>query len=386
MRVLYIAHSCPYPPNKGDRIRNFHVLKYLARKHSVILIYPSFSHSELRYAEQLNKFCESVKTIYLSKHWSRLRCCLGLLRQVPLTNTYFFSKSLQRLIDSERYDLALADCSSMAQYIQHIEKPKIVDLVDVDSEKWHLYAQMTSFPKSWIYQVEYKRLRQFEATLVRTFDVLLVISESEKRLLPQTEKLFVVGNGIDLDFFSPRHDRSRNPTLIFTGAMNYFPNIDAVLYFHHEVFPLIRQQIPGIRFIIGGMDPSPEICRLQSEDTIVTGFVPDMREYLARASVCVVPLRIARGVQNKILEAMAMGIPVVSTSLANQGIGARHEREILLADDPQSFSQAVIKLLRDQALHETLAINARQFVEAHFTWESRLQNLDQALLTAMSQR
>ena len=194
--------------------------------------------------------------------------------------------------------------------------------------------------------------------------------------------MFVVRNGIDLEYFSPRGLPNPN-TVIFTGAMNYFPNIDGVLFFHREVLPRIQQEIPSVKLIIGGMDPDPSIQQLESEHVMITGFVPDMREFLEKAAVCVVPLRIAKGIQNKVLEAMAMGIPVVSTSEANSGINAVHNRDLMVANDPQSFADAVVRLLRNEKLRRTIASNARGFVEQQFSWEHNLRQLDQAMAMAM---
>ena len=382
MRVLYLTHSCPFPPNKGDRIRNFHILKHLAEKHQVSLIYPSFSSKDEGCLDTLRKFCVSVKTVHMSPILANLRCAFGLFGSKPLTNAYFYSPHLQEMVDQERYDLAIADCSSMAQYVMNVKIPKMIDFVDVDSDKWNMYAQKSKFPKSLIYKREYARLREFEACLVKEFDVSIVISDQERDFLPDTERLFVVRNGIDLEFFEPRRETNNEPTLIFTGAMNYFPNIDGVLFFNEEVFPRIQRAVPAVKFIVGGMEPSPAIQQLASDHTIVTGFVPDMRAYLREASVSVVPLRIAKGIQNKVLEAMAMRVPVVATTLANQGINAKDGKEVMIADNPEDFAQAVIELLINEKMRISMADNARQFVEEHFSWEQNLAALDKAIKTA----
>ncbi len=385
MHVLYITHSCPYPPNKGDRIRNFHILKHLATTHEVTLVYPSFSSDDMKQAEILNKFCCSVKTVQMSPLIGKIKCCLSLFGNQPLTNAYFYSQSLQELIDQEPCEAIVVDCSSMAQYVMGADKPRIIDFVDVDSDKWRNYAEMTMFPKSMIFKREYRQLQRLEAKLVNEFDASIVISEEETIHLPKSDRLFVVRNGIDLDYFSPRSTPDPN-TIIFTGAMNYFPNIDGVLFFHKEILPLIQQEIPSVKLIIGGMEPDPRIQQLESDYVKVTGFVPDMRDYLDKAAVCVVPLRIAKGIQNKVLEAMAMGIPVVSTSGANRGINAVDQRDLLVADNPQPFADAVVKLLRQEDVRQAMAFNARRFVEAQFSWQHNLQQMDQAMKMALGRK
>ncbi len=381
MNILYLTHGCPYPPNKGDRIRNFHFLKHLAQRHTVTLAYPSFSAQDVAHADSLKSYCSSILTVRLSSTMAKLRCCLSLLRRQPLTNPHFYSGRLHQLIRQQSYDLVLVDCSSMAQYVRDIQRPKIIDFVDVDSDKWRLYTKMTPFPKSLIYEWEHRRLKDYEAELINEFDASVVISEKEKECLPESDRLFVVGNGINLEYFTPREKYDQN-TMIFTGAMDYFPNIDAVLFFYEQVFPLIKKDIPSAKFIIGGMNPVDRIRALQSDDVLVTGFVPDMREYLGQATVCVAPLRIAKGVQNKVLEAMAMKVPVVSTSHANFGIQARHRQEILEVDEPHQFAKAVVELLQSKSLREHLADKARTFVENQFSWEHNLQILDDAISTA----
>ncbi|MGE3541771.1 MAG: glycosyltransferase, partial [Candidatus Tectimicrobiota bacterium] len=272
-------------------------------------------------------------------------------------------------------DLVLADCSSMAQYVRASTKPKIVDFVDIDSEKWQAYSRDSTLPYSLIYTMEYHRLSLFEERVTQTFDYCLVVSEEEKKLLKYGRNVVVMPNGIDCQFFTPRQEQNAH-TLIFTGAMDYFPNIDGVSYFHRDIWPLVKAQVEDATFVVAGMQPHARIKALASNDTTITGFVPDIRDPLAQATICVVPLRIAKGIQNKVLEAMAMGIPVVATSAANTGIHAQDGQHILLADSPQAFAQAVVRLLNDVHLRRTLAANARRFVQEHFSWEKHLGTLD----------
>ena len=381
MKILYITHSCPYPPNKGDRIRSFHLLRHLSSQHNVTLIYPSFSTHDLNQREVLKNYCAEVLAVPHSPFLAKINCLLALLQGRSLTLGYFYSSGLQGSIERGRYDVVVADCSSMAQYVLDFPHPKVVDFVDVDSEKWKTYAQTSSFPVSWLYRLEYQRLRRFEQEIIERSGACLVTSEQERQYLGQSDHVFVAPNGVDLAYFNPDRKDSAdvNNTLLFMGAMNYFPNIDGVEYFIREIFPLIKQQIPTAKFVIAGMHPAKRVQRLAGSDVIVTGSVPDMRPYLNEATVSVVPLRIARGIQNKILEAMAMKVPVVATSVSNAGIHAQEGVEILLADAPELFAKAVVKLLREPHLRECLAMKARQLVENRFSWEHSLQQLDVAI-------
>jgi polysaccharide biosynthesis protein PslH len=375
MRLLYLTHTCPYPPNKGERIRCFNILKHLSRQYEVEIIYPSFSHDHADCKAALLRYCRSVKTAYINPLLAYMRCLPGLLTKQPLTTPIFYSKKLERLIQVASFDLVLVDCSSMARYVLDEPIPKILDFVDIDSEKWKQYATTASFPKNFIYGLEAKRLVNFEAKLCRIFDSCLVVSNTEKQLVKDKTNVVVVANGIDLQFFTPQRKSSEH-ILTFTGAMNYRPNVDGVIYFHNEILPLIRKQIPTVKFIIAGMQPSAKIRALADDHTIVTGFVPDIREYLSKADVCVVPLRIAKGIQNKILEAMAMKVPVVATSNANNGINATDKTEIMLADSSYDFANATVRLMKDTKLRDTITKNARDFVEKNFCWERNLETLD----------
>jgi sugar transferase (PEP-CTERM/EpsH1 system associated) len=271
----------------------------------------------------------------------------------------------------------------MAQYVLKINKPKIIDYIDVDYDKWRIYSERSHFPKSMIYRGEYVKLKKFEERINLQFDYSIVISESEKKLLPKPSHVAVMQNGIDFHQFPPVEDYVKN-SLVFFGAMNYFPNVDGVLYFHEQILPLIKNKVQDVQFTIAGMHPVKKIRKLASKNVIVTGYVPDIRSYVAHASVCVVPLRIAKGMQNKVLEAMAMEVPVVATTAANRGIGARDKKEILLADSPVEFAQATLALLMNGGLRKEIAANAKQFVLKNFNWEARLKKLDDVIARVMA--
>ena len=375
MKLLYLTHRCPYPPNKGERIRCFNVLKHLAQCHDLTLAYPIFSAEEATYTQTLRQYAQLVLTVPIRPLLAQSKCLFGLCSRRPLTLSYFYSSKLQHIIQNRAFDLVLADCSSMAQYVIGSKKPKIVDFVDIDSDKWQAYARDAKPPKSFIYNMEYRRLSLFEDRVTQTFDYCLVVSEEEKKLLKYEKNVVVMPNGIDCQFFTPRAEQNPN-VLIFTGAMDYFPNIDGVSYFHREIWPLVKAQQPDVRFVVAGMQPHARIKALASDEVLITGYVPDIRDSLVQATVCVVPLRIAKGIQNKVLEAMAMGIPVVATRAANTGIHAQDGQQILLADSPQEFARAIMLLLHDVQLRRTIAANARQFVQDHFSWEKHLGTLD----------
>jgi sugar transferase (PEP-CTERM/EpsH1 system associated) len=389
MKILYIAHRIPYPPNKGEKIRAFHQIQYLSRIHEVYLTCLVDEKKDLPSVKVLEKYCTSVDAVYRDKLVSRVLALFALFTNKPLSVASFYSRALARKIArrlrSERFDRIFVSCSAMTEYVRHVSDiPKVVDFVDVDSEKWRLYADYRPFPLSWIYRLEAKRLARYEEEIVQGFDHSLFISDREVALFQQRVKnrpISFIGNGVRLDYFSPQ-DKScaDQPFIVFTGVMDYFPNIDAARYFCEEVFPLIRGALPDAHFYIVGRNPSWQVGKLGCQPQVtVTGAVPDIRPYLKKAMIAVVPLRIAGGVQNKILEAMAMGLPVVGTSKAFQGIHATVTDGIRIADEPKEFARQVLMLLKDPRLRRQCSLQARRYVERYHCWEDYGAHLDQLL-------
>jgi len=398
MRILFLAHRIPYPPNKGDKIRSYNMLQYLTKYHEVYLGCPIDEKSDVQYIKPLQA---QVKEFIFSTIQPRIKkiCCLrGLIKSDSISVCYFYSSELQEKINAlfERIDFDVLFCfsSPMAEY--YFRSPykkrgvkslvRIMDLIDVDSYKWAQYSEKSSGLKRLIYRFEARCLSRYEHRIAETFDHLLVVSEQERNIFLRglaVDNLSVVTNGVDLDFFNPQHpqrQQTQKPTLVFTGVMDYWPNIEGVQWFVEKIFPRIRTVVPDTIFYIVGSRPTAEIKRLeQIEGIMVTGFVEDIRDYLVMADVCVVPLRIARGIQNKILEAMAMGKSVVTTFQAFEGIKAVSGEEIIPVDDEGMFAAAVINLLQDRQKAEIMGAKARQCMETHYSWDRNLSVLDNIL-------
>jgi len=270
------------------------------------------------------------------------------------------AQHIQRALASESYDLIFMFSSSMAQYAQTAQETlRIVDLVDVDSDKWRQYAKRTRGPRSWLWRYEARHLASYEAKIVESFSATLVCTHAESqvlRLIAPVGKIDVLENVVDVAYFDPQavaagpEILSWQPYIIFTGWMDYFPNIDAVQYFYREIFPQVRRELPRVQFVVAGRNPPPSIARLAADAAVrVTGSVPDIRPYLRAASLAVAPMRIARGVQNKILEAMAMGIPVATTSAAASALPKSLASLLVVEDDPKQFGAALLRLLRQRS-------------------------------------
>jgi sugar transferase (PEP-CTERM/EpsH1 system associated) len=305
----------------------------------------------------------------------------------PLTIPYFRSRKLlaavARTCREDPPDLCFAYSSSMGQYLTGVQRtPRIQHFAELDSDKWRQYAARASLLGRIVYGREAERLLAFETRIARTFDLSLVVSEAEKELflhwIPGA-RVEVLQNGVDFDHFAPSGDAAREPsTVVFTGVMSYEPNVDAVLSFAAAGWPRVRSALPDARFLVVGRTPTPAISSLHDRDGIeVTGAVADTRPYFSRASVAVAPLRIARGIQNKVLEAMSMSLPVVASPAAARGI--RGDAPLILADSPERTGDEVLSLLREPARASEIGAASRAFVRQHHRWEAVHARLDELI-------
>jgi sugar transferase (PEP-CTERM/EpsH1 system associated) len=385
MRILMLAHRIPYPPHTGDKVRAFHIARYLAQRHDLTLAFLVDDPDDLPGVDALRGEVGRLEFSRLWKPWGMINCLLGLATRTPLTLRFFASGKLRGRVAHALHggdvDLLYVSSSAMAQYVEwRAGIPVVMDFVDIDSDKWLQYSRKSRSPFAWLYRVEGMRLRRYEAAVARSAQLCVLATSVEEALL----KAFapwahtaVVSNGVDLRHFAPGAGTAQDPTLLFTGAMDYLPNIDAVCYFCTDIFPRVRREVPEARFLIVGLNPAASVLRLSRlPGVVVTGAVPDVRPFYAQASVCVAPLRIARGVQNKVLQAMAMGLPVVATHRASAGIEARPGQELLVEDDPAAFAARIVRLLKDPTARSALGRRARAFVETHHAWEASLAKLD----------
>jgi sugar transferase (PEP-CTERM/EpsH1 system associated) len=391
--LLFLCHRIPYPPNKGDKIRSYHLLKHLSKRYRVFLGAFIDDKNDWKYKENVDQWCEESYFARLTPLLAKFRSLKGFILGEPLTIHYYRDQSLdrwlRRIVDREDIQEMLIYSSSMAQYVldpAFAGSRRYMDFVDVDSDKWQQYAAKKAWPLSWVFQREATSLQEFEKKVANAFDASFLVSRQEadlfRRLVPSAaDKIAHFRNGVDVDTFDPQlsyanpYEESAAPIIVFTGAMDYWPNEDAVTWFAQEVFNTIRQKWPEAQFYIVGSRPSQKVLRLASiEGVCVTGRVPDVRPYLHHATAIVVPIHIARGIQNKILEAMAMAKPVVVTSMGLEGIDADDGTEVLVADQADEFIEKLSWVFQGQM--PTLGSKARERVCKEFSWESSLPELD----------
>src|ERR1700683_1015624 len=390
MRILFLAHRLPYPPDKGDKIRSFHELAALSRRHEVDLFCFYDQEEDSRYFADVRRYCGQFFAEKTSWTRSRRQALLAVALRRPFTPAFFYSSQMARrlreALKSRAYDLVFVFSSSMAPYVASVsDVPRVLDMVDVDSDKWSQYADHVRPPASWLWRTEARRLSVCEKQWAREFSLTLLCTKAETEILRQHApgaKIETLENRMDVNYFDPNlievtsEIRGWQPYIIFTGSMDYFPNIDAVTFFYREVFPAIRARLPDVCFVIAGSNPANAVRQLSRDPAVhVTGAVPDIRPYLKGARVAVAPLRVARGVQNKILEAMAMGLPVVASARAAQALPDSLSREVHVEDNPQRLAAFLIETLRAPGPQQAATRQATLQYYDNQHWEDRLEEV-----------
>ena len=370
------------------------MLRHLASRMDVHLACFVDDEEDWRHLDALRAICASVKACPLRRGVAAIRSLTGLMSGSPLTLPYYWDGRLARYIHelhaTRTIDVQFASSAALVQYaseVSHAHLPLVIDFMDVDSEKWAEYARRCAFPWSWIYRREARRLAAAEVQMAESASVALFVSETEAQLFrdraPGTaSKVYAVSNGVDSEYFFPSSTFENpypagGPVLVFVGVMDYWANIDAVLWFANDVLPLVLRHTPSARFAIVGSRPSPAVLALaRNPGVIVTGTVLDVRPYVAHAAVSIAPLRIARGIQNKVLEAMSMAKAVVASGPAFEGIQAEPANEIILADEAEQLASAIVSLLVDDVRRHALGERARARVLDSYAWRSCLSALD----------
>jgi len=388
--VLMLVHRMPLPLFKGDKLRSYHLLRHLQERHRVFLGTFVDDPGDEEYLPELKRLCPDLHVCRLRPWLAKLRSLTCFLRGEPLTLGYFHDAALQRwvksTVDGQRIDAVVVFTSAMAPYAPR-GIPTVVDFVDVDSAKWTKYASEHGWPMSWVYAREGRCLQAFERAVAGRACQSFFVTPHEAALFRSTapecsDSVGVLRNGVDAVFFEPHVDRaspfsSDELPLVFTGSMDYPPNIDGVRWFVSDILPLLLNTWPTLRFYIVGRNPAPQVLALASEYVVVSGTVPDVRPYLQYAAAVVAPLRLAGGIQNKILEAMAMAQAVVTVPSCAEAVGASEEQGLIRATDAEVFAEAVGRLLRlGGADARRLGIAAREFVLEHCRWDKQLRPID----------
>jgi sugar transferase (PEP-CTERM/EpsH1 system associated) len=381
MNVLFLTTRLPYPPDSGGKVRDFNLLKGISKKHSVTLVSFIQNEKELEHLQFLSPYCKSLEVV---KEGGRIRIFSALISALftkkPFTIAKFYSSEMRQkiysLLNGNEFDLIHCSHLHMAQYVDNIKNiPKVIDEHNIEFIiiKRYLKEQKNYIKKALVFLLQYVKLTKYEPGIVRKFDHCFVVSQKDKdnlrSIVPDTD-VTVIANGVDVAFYEPQPGKLQPDTLVFTGSMDWFPNEDAILYFYEKIWPLIKRDIKDARLYVVGRNPSNKILNLQRKeaDIVVTGYIADVRPYVVQGAVYIVPLRIGGGSRLKIVEAMAMGKAVVSTSIGCEGIDVLDNEDILIADEPEKFAANVIRLLKNNELCNKLGVNARRLAESKYSW------------------
>ena len=392
--LLLLTHRLPYPPDKGDKIRSFHWLKHLAGRYRIQLGTFLDDPEDRRHLPEVQRYCERLQVTEVNPRWRRLGSLRGVFGKAPLSLTYYREPALARFIErtlaATGARRALAFSSTVAQYItgpRFDGLRRVVDFVDVDSAKWRAYAEFRPGLRGALYAREARTLERYERGVARHVDASVFVSDAEAALFRQLPgvpgaRVHGIGNGVDTDYFTPAAAGPSpypvaGPALVFTGAMDYLANVDAVGWFARSILPAVQAALPAAQFFIVGARPAPAVQRLAALPGVhVTGRVPDVRPWLAHAALAVAPLRIARGVQNKVLEAMAMGRPVLGTAAALEGLSLAPGLAAGLGASDDDFAARIVQLLaQPAAARAALGEAARHHVLQHHCWSTSAARL-----------
>jgi sugar transferase (PEP-CTERM/EpsH1 system associated) len=400
--LLFLTQRLPYPPIKGEKIRPLQILKYLTQWYDVHLGCLIDDPTDIKHIPTIEALCQDIHVATLNRKTAKLTCLRGLLTGESLSVTFFRDRGLtnwvRTVVETVKPAVIFINSGNMAPYVLDLPKreTRICDLADVDSEKWRAYAETTTGPMRHVYRREWRKVAQLERRIAHECDVSSFVSNAEASLFAslvpdRKDHIRGVSSGVDHRYFDPTLPHppvfdTTLPTYVFTGTMDYPPNVDAVTWFATEILPLIRRTLPQAQFYIVGNGPSPEVQRLaQTPGVHVTGRVPDVRPYIAHATAGVAPMRIARGIQNKVLEAMSMAKPVVLTSGALEGIEAEPGTDVILADTTETFAAGCRRLATTND-GPAIGAAARTRIVRDYDWSARLRRFDDLLRPAPAGR
>jgi sugar transferase (PEP-CTERM/EpsH1 system associated) len=386
MRILCLASRLPYPPDRGDRLRAFNFIKQLSHEHELSLVSFVADASEYEHQQALLTYCREVRVLLMHRYRSAMSVLLNLWRRDPLQTLYYRSGAMRRLVGEvlaeNQFDVVYVHLFRMAPYVAgYPNLYRVVDLTDVISQEVVRSLPYRGLAWRLLYSLERPRIERYERYVAETFEETWLISDADRRVLAAdcpAANIRVVANGVDLERFYPTGHPAEPNSLIFVGHLGVFHNVDAAVHLVRDVLPRVRRQIPGCTLTLAGAEPSAQVVRLGEVPGVrVTGFVPDLNEHLNRAAVFVAPLRFAAGVQNKVLEAMAAGRPVVTTSVVNAGLGAQPGEEVMVSDDVTATAAQVIALLRNAELQTRIGEAGRRFVRRKYDWGQVVRRMNE---------
>ncbi len=386
MKILILLSRIPYPLEKGDKLRAFNHIKYLSKNNKITLFAINDSKVNKEKAFQaLQPYCRSINFFDISKFSILFNVLLAFFNGKPLQTGYFFSrrakKRINKIISETKPDHIFCQLIRIAEYVKDKNIPKTLDYQDVFSKGVERRIHSSPFYLKPFLKLEYKRLLKYENEIFDYFDNKIIISEPDRELIPHPEKdkIVIVMNGVDTDFFKPIN-RKKKYDIVFTGNMGYPPNVNGVEFLVKQIIPIVRRNKPEIKVLIAGANPDRKVIAVKSKNVHVTGWVEDIRECYAKARIFIAPMQIGTGLQNKLLEAMAMKIPCISSHLANNALNAKSGKEIKIGDSAEEYAQHIIYLLDNKDKADEIALNGYNFVLNNYNWEKATEKLEELML------
>lgn len=388
MRLFVLLSRVPYPLEKGDKLRAFYQIKELSKNNEIILcaLNPLRKLDKQKAFRELQPYCRSINFIDLPWYGIIWNMKKAFLKGIPIQSGYFYScrakRKIKKLVEEYKPDHIYCQLVRTAEYFIKSDIPKTIDYQDVFSYGLKRRYNKTNWLFKPFFKMEYKRLLKYENKVFESFDNKTIISYPDQKLIdhPEREKIHIIPNGVDHDFFSPM-ERKKEYDLVFAGNMAYPPNVDAANFLVKEIMPIVWKEKPDSKVLLAGASPDRRVLALKSEKVVVSGWMDDIREAYASARVFIAPMRIGTGLQNKLLEAMSMKIPSITTKLANDALKAKDGEEVLIGNDANALAQNILKLLRDSEFYTKLAINGFQFVNTEYSWEESTAKLEKIMRT-----
>ena len=386
MKIFVLLPRIPWPLEKGDKLRAYNQIKQLSNNNDVILCALNTDRKADKKAafKALQPYCSSVTFMDISKTSIMLNLAKTFFNGLPLQCGYFYNKKIHnkihRLIEKHNPDMLFGQLLRVAEYIRHEKTPKTMDYQDVFSMGMKRRSEIASFYMRPFFNMEYKRLRRYEHDIFDDFDVKTIISKQDRDFIDHQNKdeILIVPNGVDHEYYTPQNQEKKYD-IVFTGNMAYAPNVNAVEYLANHIMPLVWKHLPDAKLYIAGATPDPRVKKVASENIIISGWLDDMRDAYAQSRIFIAPMRIGTGLQNKLLEAMSMRLPCITTSLANGSLHAEEGKEILVGNNEYELADHIVTLLTDKEKTESIAQNGYDFVHRVYDWGMATNIMEEAM-------
>ncbi len=380
MKVVVISPRFPYPLEKGDKLRLYHQLKLLSEKCEIILISLTEFDIEDEYLKPVSDFASKIYIFKLSKFGIITRLLLGVFSTKPFQVLYFFDKKIkkkiEKIIQEEKPDVIYNQLIRTAEYTKTINRFKVLDYMDSFSTGMKKRQLNSNFPLNILWKMEYQRLKSYESYIFNYFDKHSIISDQDRLAFNKSinHSIKIIPNGVDIDFFKTSHSPKKYD-LVFVGNMGYYPNVTAAIFLVENILPILKQKYPDIKIMLAGARPDKRVLALASENVKISGWIEDIRTAYDESKIFIAPIFTGIGQQNKILEAMSMQMPVITSSTVNAAIGGNNGKDLLLADTPEEFAEQIFNLLEDTDFSDSLGQAGRKFVENKYSWQYQLEKL-----------